>query len=96
MNHNKIDEIYNVLSELRIAKNADYGDSYAEQGPVGILVRQSDKINRLLNISKKGVTIVSSEAIEDTVADLVNYALMYLERSVDDVYEFRKRILKEG
>lgn len=95
MDNAKIDQIYDVVSELRKAKNSDYGDSYAQQGPVGIIVRLSDKLKRYINITKKSITVVATESVEDTITDLINYSLMYLERSVDDVDAFRKRILKE-
>ena len=57
-------------------KNADYGDAFATYGPVGVLVRMGDKIARLQSISKKGVTLVDSESLRDTLIDLHNYAAM--------------------
>lgn len=38
--------------ELFIKKNKDYGDAFANYGPVGVLVRIGDKISRLNNITK--------------------------------------------
>ena len=32
--------------ELFKKKNADYGDSFANYGPVGVIIRMGDKINR--------------------------------------------------
>lgn len=59
-------------------KNADYGDSFAKHGLIGVLVRLNDKINRSLNISKTGITLVESESLNDTLLDLHNYSAMAL------------------
>lgn len=62
--------------ELFTKKNADYGDAFATYGPVGVIVRMGDKIQRLLSVSKKGVALVDSESLRDTLIDLHNYAAM--------------------
>ena len=62
--------------ELFRKKNIDYGDSFAEYGPIGVLVRMGDKIKRLMSISSNGVTLVNNESMRDTLIDLHNYAAM--------------------
>jgi hypothetical protein len=62
--------------ELFKRKNADYGDAFANYGPVGVIVRMGDKIQRLSSVSKNGVTLVNNESIRDTLIDLHNYAAM--------------------
>jgi len=57
-------------------KNADYGDAFAEYGPVGVLVRMGDKIKRAVSISASGVMLVDEEKLRDTLIDLGNYAAM--------------------
>lgn len=57
-------------------KNIDYGDSFAKYGPIGVIVRLGDKIERLINISKNGMSFVDDESIRDTLIDLHNYAAM--------------------
>jgi len=57
-------------------KNTDYGDAFATYGPVGVIVRMGDKINRLVSVSKSGVTLVNNESLRDTLMDLHNYAAM--------------------
>ena len=57
-------------------KNKDYGDSFANYGPVGVIVRMGDKINRLSSVTKSGVNFVDNESIRDTLIDLHNYAAM--------------------
>lgn len=57
-------------------KNIDYGDAFANHGPVGVLVRLGDKIQRLQHITNKSVTLVNNESLRDTLIDLHNYAAM--------------------
>jgi hypothetical protein len=54
----------------------DYGDAFATYGPIGVIVRMGDKIQRLLSVTKKGVTLVDSESLRDTLIDLHNYSAM--------------------
>lgn len=62
--------------ELFKKKNADYGDSFATYGPVGVIVRMGDKINRLSSVTNKGINLVDNESVRDTLIDLHNYAAM--------------------
>ena len=62
--------------ELFKKKNADYGDSFATYGPVGVIIRVGDKINRLSSVTQNGVNLVDTESIRDTLIDLHNYAAM--------------------
>ena len=62
--------------ELFQRKNQDYGDAFANYGPVGVIVRMGDKINRLSSVTKNQVSLVKNESIRDTLIDLHNYAAM--------------------
>lgn len=62
--------------ELFKKKNADYGDSFATYGPIGVIVRIGDKINRLNSITKNGINMVNDESLRDTLIDLHNYSAM--------------------
>lgn len=62
--------------ELFKKKNADYGDAFANYGPIGVIVRMGDKISRLNNVTKSGITMVNTESVRDTLVDLHNYAAM--------------------
>ena len=76
---NRIQQLTLVQKEalnLFKKKNTDYGDSFAEYGTIGVLVRMGDKINRLQHITNKQVTLVNSETLRDTLIDLHNYAAM--------------------
>lgn len=60
---------------LRI-QNSDYGDAFATYGPVGVLVRLGDKIQRLSSVTKTNIQLVDEETIRDTLLDLHNYAAL--------------------
>ena len=75
----QLEKIQQECKKIFEKKNADYGDSFARHGTVGVLVRISDKLSRFTNISKKGLDIsVSDETLKDTLMDLHNYAAMAL------------------
>ena len=64
--------------ELFKRKNTDYGDAFAKFGPVGVLIRLEDKIQRYISINNKGVTMVDDESMRDTLIDLHNYSAMMI------------------
>ena len=68
--------VQNEALALFKKKNKDYGDAFANFGPVGVIVRLGDKINRLSHITKTNITLVENETIRDTLIDLHNYAAM--------------------
>ena len=79
--HTRVEQLTAVQEEAKALferKNRDYGDAFAEFGPVGVIVRMEDKIKRLVSISKSGITLVDNESLRDTLIDLHNYAAMAL------------------
>jgi hypothetical protein len=68
--------VQNEGLELFKKKNADYGDAFANYGPVGVIVRMGDKIQRLVSVSNSKVSLVNTESLRDTLIDLHNYAAM--------------------
>ena len=79
MASNRVEQMMTVQKEgleLFKKKNADYGDSFANFGPVGVIVRMGDKINRLSSVTKNKVNFVNNESVRDTLIDLHNYAAM--------------------
>lgn len=67
------------LHAIYVAKNKDYGDSFnllREEFPNAVLVRLSDKFQRVKTLMLKGGSPEVDESIEDTLIDLANYALM--------------------
>ena len=75
-------DICRTLTDIYIAKNKDYGDSFSksfkEYGMMMPCIRLEDKINRLKSLTKNKEQKVSDESIEDTLKDLANYAIMTL------------------
>jgi hypothetical protein len=65
-------------------KNSDYASeedpfrNFRMFGPLGILVRQSDKLSRQRTWVEDGVFQVEDESLEDTVLDQINYAVLFL------------------
>jgi hypothetical protein len=57
-------------------KNKDYGDAFATYGPIGVIVRMGDKIQRLLSLTNSGIQMINNESLRDTLIDLHNYAAM--------------------
>ena len=50
MTNNRVEQMIAVQEEgleLFKKKNTDYGDAFAEYGPIGVLMRMGDKIKRL-------------------------------------------------
>jgi hypothetical protein len=72
----QMEKVQNEALELFKKKNKDYGDAFANYGPIGVMVRMGDKMQRLVSVSKNGINLVSDESIRDTLIDLHNYAAM--------------------
>lgn len=79
---NKVDIHRNIVMDLNglyERKNHDYGDSFSllrSKYPNAILIRLTDKLNRLERLMTGNERQVKDESIEDTLLDLANYALM--------------------
>ena len=70
---------------LLVNKRRDYGADALHGGQVGIVIRLSDKQARLENLLgitdgtfKSKDAIVGDEKVEDTVKDVLNYAILFL------------------
>ena len=76
---NRVTQLQTVQKEAAILfekKNKDYGDAFANYGPIGVIVGMGDKINRLSSVTNNGINLVKTESIRDTLIDLHNYAAM--------------------
>tara|TARA_B100001093_G_scaffold500514_1_gene551066 strand:- start:708 stop:1361 length:654 start_codon:yes stop_codon:yes gene_type:complete len=86
----QLKEVQREALELFSKKNVDYGDAFANYGPIGVLVRIGDKLSRLQTISNTGVTLVNDEKLRDSLIDLHNYSAMAImlldEDTVPDLY----------
>lgn len=70
--------VLNDAHALFMAKNIDYGDSFAELGVIGVIVRLRDKLSRAISIERNGITLVHDERLYETCIDIVNYAAMII------------------
>jgi len=77
------------IAETLIKKNRDYGDSYRklkeEYGDLALIIRQTDKLERLKTLQKQGNLV--NESTTDTKKDGAGYYIL------DLAYE---RVNKEG
>jgi len=64
--------------ELFKKKNVDYGDAFSKFGPIGVLMRIEDKLQRYISVTKNGINLVKDEGLRDTLIDLHNYSAMAL------------------
>jgi hypothetical protein len=79
MSVSRIEQMEIVQSEaleLFKRKNADYGDAFANYGSIGVIVRMGDKIQRLVSVTNRSVSLIDNESLRDTLIDLHNYAAM--------------------
>jgi hypothetical protein len=76
-------DIQQEALELFTKKNKDYGDAFSSYGPIGVIIRMQDKIERLISINKNSIVLVDNETIRDTLIDLHNYAAMTI-MTIDD------------
>ncbi len=90
----RLEKLMNELLETYKAKNADYGDSFADSfrefGITSAVIRMSDKMNRIKSLSKKGGRQVKDESLRDSLMDLANYALMTVVELDQQVEDWKK------
>ena len=77
-------EITEEMAEVIANKREDYGqtttDTFNKFGPVSLLIRMHDKLGRLDNLLCFTNKNPKNEAIQDTLLDLANYAIIaYIE-----------------
>lgn len=69
--------------EVMKKKNVDYStaddpfQNFRMFGRLGILVRLSDKLSRLKQFEANGSFAVESESLDDTIQDIINYAVLF-------------------
>jgi hypothetical protein len=72
----QMEKVQNESLELSKRKNSDYGDAFANYGTIGVIVRMGDKIQRLVSVTNRSVSLINNESLRDTLIDLHNYAAM--------------------
>ncbi len=74
-------ELTTKMYETFKKKRNDYGpstrDTWEKYGPISMLVRMDDKMNRFKNLAIDDTKrLVEDESVKDTLLDLANYALI--------------------
>jgi hypothetical protein len=91
-------DVFKLVTDLMCstykAKNSDYGSSFSktrkEFGNAAILIRLTDKLERLKTLMSGNEQQVKDESINDTLLDLANYAVMELvERKISNKEEVK-------
>ena len=78
-------------------KNSDYGNSFVkvrEEFPNAILIRLSDKLNRLKTLYSGKEQMVQDESIIDTLLDLANYCIMEVIEIQMPIFDFEDEMQK--
>ena len=77
----QIDDFYDGMSALLVAKNENYGDSFSKQydkyGMQGVEMRLNDKFMRLEQLIA-GQPDKVGESVEDTLKDIIGYSTLAL------------------
>ena len=97
--YDKMKDLTNEILKIYREKNADYGDSfsksYKEFGIIAPVVRMSDKMERIKQLSKAEDIKVKDESLRDTLIDMANYALMTaVEMELENEIEEKKSLSK--
>ena len=78
----EIKKIALEIAELVERKNHDYDNSFDKTmdkyGDTAYFLRIEDKLNRLINLSKKEAK-VNDENVEDTLKDIIGYTLLMIK-----------------
>jgi len=68
--------VHNEATEVFKRKTISYEDAFADYGIVGLIVRIGDKIQRLVSVSNKGISLINTKTLRDILVDLHNYTAM--------------------
>lgn len=99
--YDKLKDLTNEILGIYVKKNTDYGDSfsksYKEFGIIAPVVRMSDKMERIKQLSKAEDIKVKDESLHDTLIDMANYALMTaVEMELESEKEGKTLLLGES
>ncbi|MFD2704218.1 nucleotide modification associated domain-containing protein [Salibacterium lacus] len=70
------------ISKMVANKNADYGSSFEktlnEYGDKALIIRLSDKLERLKTLEASDMQYIDDERVEDTIQDIAGYCILRL------------------
>jgi hypothetical protein len=82
--------VHNEATEVFKRKTISYEDAFADYGIVGLIVRIGDKIQRLVSVSNKGISLINTKTLRDILVDLHNYTAMAII-SIDENNKMAER-----
>lgn len=93
---NEFKRLTQLMADVYERKHRDYGqstkDTYKKYGPISMLTRMTDKMNRLDNlIVNNHENLVSDESIDDTLMDLANYAIIFIIERNDFMQSLKRK-----
>lgn len=78
MNEKSIKEITDDVTAVLLKKNQDYGGASFDLGLNGNMVHLWDKVKRFRNLVEKGKSEPNFESVNDTLRDIIGYAIIGL------------------
>ena len=89
MTKDSIDRIFGEMSDLLVKKNKDYKGASFDLGMTGNMVHIWDKVVRYRNLveNKNSGETANFESIEDTLRDIIGYAVIGLHILKEDSEE---------
>lgn len=74
----KLESLTFDIIDLIMEKNKDYKDAWQRYGIFTPLIRLNDKLLRVENLIGGHEALIADEKVEDTLKDIVGYALLAL------------------
>lgn len=70
--------VFWFLAEIQYYKEGTYRDAWSKRKEIGVFFQAARKFDRLENMMLNGAKDEVGESLVDTVADLANYAILWL------------------
>lgn len=84
MNEQSIKKITDEITQILLKKNQDYGGASFDLGLNGNMVHLWDKVSRYKTLLSKYNQNPNFESLEDTLKDIIGYAIIGLHILNDD------------
>lgn len=91
MDKDSIKKITDEVTEILLKKNEDYGGASFDLGLNGNMVHLWDKVSRYRSLIQKGQSDHNFESIDDTLRDIIGYAIIGLHIIEDTDIEDKLR-----
>lgn len=85
MNEKSINKITDDITKILLKKNQDYGNASFDLGVNGNMVHLWDKVSRYRNLINCDQERQNFESLEDTLKDIIGYAIIGLHIINDNI-----------